>query len=169
MIEFLILAEDHRFFRHPGVDPWALCRAGWKTYFCHSRQGGSTIAMQLVRTLTGRRERSCERKALEIALAWRLSRYLSRDRLPVLYLWCAYYGWRMSNFRDACTRLGLNPASTTALDDALLVARLKYPEPRYHDHRSTRRIRRRALHILSLAGLLPEHSYSPFLARASRL
>ena len=169
MVEFLILAEDHRFFYHPGVDPWALCRATWKTYLCRSRQGGSTIAMQLVRTLTGRRERSWRRKALEIALAWRLSRYVSRDRLPVLYLWCAYYGWRMSSFRDACTRLELNPTSTTALDDALLIARLKYPEPKHHNRRRMRKIRRRAGHILSLVDPLPGQRNTPLLEKASRL
>lgn len=169
MIEFLIVAEDHRFFRHPGVDPWALCRAAWRTHFCHSREGGSTIAMQLVRTLTGRREHSWRRKALEIVLAWRLSRYVSRDRLPALYLWCAYYGWRMSNFRDACARLGLDPTSTTALDDALLIARLKYPEPKHHDHMRMRKIRRRAAHILSLVESFPRHLYAPSLARPSRL
>ena len=169
MVRFLILAEDHRFARHPGVDPWALGRAAWKTYFCRSRQGGSTIAMQLVRTLSGRREHSWSRKALEIALAVRLSQYVSRDRLPVLYLWCAYYGWRMSNFQDACARLGLNPASTTPLDDALLIARLKYPQPKRQDHERLRKIHRRGLHILSLANVWRGQSYLPSFPEAKLL
>jgi membrane carboxypeptidase/penicillin-binding protein PbpC len=58
MCNFLIVGEDHRFYYHPGVDPLAICRAFWKTAFCGSRQGASTIAMQLVRTITGRYERT---------------------------------------------------------------------------------------------------------------
>ena len=81
MCEFLIVAEDHRFARHPGVDPLALCRTAWKTYFCNSRQGGSTIAMQLVKTLSGRYEATWQRKAVEILLAILLSQANSGDTI----------------------------------------------------------------------------------------
>ena len=64
--EFLIVGEDRRFYFHPGVDPLALCRAIWKTLFCGSRQGASTIAMQLVRTINGCYEKTLKRKFIEI-------------------------------------------------------------------------------------------------------
>ena len=153
MCEFLIIAEDHRFARHPGVDLWALCRAGWKTYLRNSRQGGSTIAMQLVRTITGHREATWQRKIMEILLAIFLSQYVSRNRLPILYLWCAYYGWKMNNFREACIRLQIDPASASAVDEAKLIARLKYPQPQRYDAIRMRKIHRRGLHIMSLAML----------------
>ena len=151
MCEFLIIAEDHRFARHPGVDLWALCRAGWKTYLRNSRQGGSTIAMQLVRTITDHHEVTWQRKITEILLAILLSQYVPRNRLPILYLWCAYYGWRMNNFRQACTRLQIDPTSASAFDEAKLIARLKYPQPQRHDAIRMRKIHRRGLHIMSLA------------------
>jgi hypothetical protein len=53
MCDILIAGEDHRLAFHPGVDPIALCRAFWKTYFCGTTEGASTIAMQLVRTVSG--------------------------------------------------------------------------------------------------------------------
>ena len=53
MCLFLVAGEDRRFYYHPGVDPVALGRAVWKTVFCGCRQGGSTIAMQIVRTVDG--------------------------------------------------------------------------------------------------------------------
>lgn len=151
MCKLLIVAEDHRFDIHPGVDPWALCRAAWKTYFCDSRQGGSTIAMQLVRTISGRREMTWQRKIVEILLAVRLSRYVPKDRLPILYLWCAYYGWNMNNFSDACYRLQLDPVSSTISDEAQLIARLKYPQPKGYDAVRIHKIRQRGIHIISLA------------------
>ena len=136
MCKFLILAEDRRFRCHPGVDPWALCRAVWKTYFCNSRQGGSTIAMQLVRTILERRQPTLFRKAREIVLAVILSNYAIKNQLPALYLWCAYYGWRMNSFVEACTRLQIDTATISSIEEALLIARLKYPQPReYSDTR----------------------------------
>ena len=50
MCRFLIAGEDHRFKFHPGVDPIAIGRSIWKNLFSGANQGGSTIAMQLVRT-----------------------------------------------------------------------------------------------------------------------
>jgi membrane carboxypeptidase/penicillin-binding protein PbpC len=130
MCKFLIAGEDHRFYRHPGVDLVAICRAAWKTAFCGYRQGASTIAMQLVRTITGQYKRTWQRKIREIVLALRLTQYVEKDRLPILYLWVAYYGWRMNSFDQACSRLQINPRSISELDAAKFVARLKYPEPR---------------------------------------
>ena len=160
MCEFLIVGEDHRFYRHLGVDVLALCRAIWKTVFCGSRQGASTIAMQLVRTIMGRYERTWRRKLIEIILAMRLSQQVSKDRLPVLYLWVAYYGWRMNNFRQACSKLGINPRSVGAFEAAKLVARLKYPEPRNFDVERLKKIRRRALHLITLANRTNKCLYS---------
>ena len=151
MCKFLIVGEDRRIHRHPGVDVLALCRAVWKTVFCRSRQGASTIAMQLVRTILGRRERTLRRKLMEIVLALRLSQHVSKHRLPILYLWVAYYGWRMNNFKQACSRLGINPRSVEEIDAAKLVARLKYPEPRNSSVERMKIIRRRAIHLITQA------------------
>lgn len=150
MCQFLVAGEDHRFHLHPGVDPIALCRAIWKTVFCGCRQGGSTIAMQLVRTVTGRCERTWRRKLLEMVLAVRLTRHIGRERLPALYLWVAYYGWRMNGFKQACLRARLTPLSASEFELAMLVARLKYPEPRHLSRERIRRIQCRAEHLMSL-------------------
>jgi len=158
LVGLLIAGEDHRFYQHHGVDPFALCRAAWKTYWCDERQGGSTIAMQLVRTLTGNYEKSVRRKLIEIALAIKLTRYVDKDRIPVIYIWVAYYGSRMSNFRQACSRLNLRPDSLTIKDAALLVARLKYPEGLSSDPERSSKIESRALYILDRAKKL---SYQP--------
>ena len=150
MCEYLIVGEDHRFYRHLGVDLFALCRALWKTCFCGVRQGGSTIAMQFVRTITGRREKNWRRKFIEIFLGVRVMRYVSKDRLPILYLWVAYYGWRMNNFKQACLRLEIDPKSVSAFETAKLVARLKYPEPQKCSPEHFRKIHRRGCHLIAL-------------------
>ena len=115
---------------HPGVDPLALCRAAWRTYGCGRREGGSTVAMQLVRVLTGRFERSWRRKADEIVLAMLVTRHVPSDELLALYLSVGYYGSGMNGFVQACRRLGIDPVSCSLQEAASMIARLKYPEPR---------------------------------------
>ena len=146
----LVAGEDRRFYMHPGVDPIAFCRAFWKTYFCGFRQGASTIAMQIVRTITGRYEKTWRRKFDEIILAIRLTRYTDKKRLPVLYLWVAYYGAGMGNFQQACMKLKIDQSKATSLELAELVARLKYPEPRKYNRSRSQQILNRARYLLVL-------------------
>lgn len=156
MCRLLVLGEDHRIARHPGVDPFALCRALWRTYARGRREGGSTVAMQLVRVLTGRFERSWRRKASEIVLAIRLTRYLPPGELPALYLSVGYYGWRMSGFVEACQRLSIDPRRCSLREAAMLVARLKYPEPRVCSARRRSLILKRSEYLM---GRLKNHGW----------
>ena len=149
MCRYLIAGEDHRLRYHPGVDPIAMCRAVWSTLFIGSRQGGSTIAMQFVRTVTGRYDNTCRRKLCEIILAVYLTLRFGRLHLPKLYLWVAYYGWGMNNFLHACERLNLDPDNLGELETAEFVARLKYPEPRSLTSQRRRQIRARARHLIA--------------------
>ena len=106
--------------------------------------------MQLVRTVTGRYERTWHRKILELVHASRLTRHIGRARLPALYLWVAYYGWRMNGFKQACLRLHSTPLIESEFESAMLVARLKYPESRILSHERKQRIQRRAAHLIWL-------------------
>ena len=81
VVQLLITAEDRRYQFHPGVDPLALCRALWHTLALQKCEGGSTIAMQLVRVITGRYERTLYRKILEIFLAVKLSCTIPKAQL----------------------------------------------------------------------------------------
>lgn len=130
MCRLLVVGEDRRLGIHPGVDPLALCRALWRTYGCGCREGGSTLAMQLARVLTGRYERTWRRKVDEMGLALLVTGHVPLSELPPLYLSVAYFGSRMNGLAQACSRLGIDPERCTLRDSALLVARLKYPQPK---------------------------------------
>src|SRR5262245_48824952 len=54
--QLLISGEDHRFFRHRGIDPIAICRSIWRGVVLGRREGASTIEMQVVRVVSGRFE-----------------------------------------------------------------------------------------------------------------
>jgi penicillin-binding protein 1A len=66
-----VAIEDERFYRHRGVDFEGVVRAAFKNASSgKALQGGSTLTMQLIRTLyTGNREKSFERKVREAKLA----------------------------------------------------------------------------------------------------
>ncbi len=66
-----VAIEDQRFYRHRGVDFEGVVRAAFKNANSgRTIQGGSTLSMQLIRTLyTGDRDRSLKRKVREAKLA----------------------------------------------------------------------------------------------------
>ena len=146
----LVSGEDHRHGLHPGFDSIAICRAVWRRLTSVSREGASTIEQQLVRTITGRYERTLRRKLTEIILAILVDASFDKRVLPAVYLSIAYYGWRMNGYRQACRRLGFRPHSLTLDQAAALVSRLKYPEPRVPPIVRLRQINRRTEHLLNL-------------------
>lgn len=148
LITMLIYAEDHRFSRHIGVDLIAICRAIWRTLLCRRREGASTIAMQLVRVLTGRYERTLSRKLLEMYLALRLTKHIAKNDIPKLYLFVAYYGWRMNGLIQASHRLNIELSTLTDYEAASVVARLKYPDPQKYNQTRHDKILARTKHIL---------------------
>lgn len=146
----LVSGEDHRHARHPGFDLIAIGRACWRRLSCGTHEGGSTIEQQIVRVLTGRYERTVTRKLREIALAALVARRYPKHRLPAAYLWIGYYGWRMNGYLQACRRLGMPPQSLSSEEAAMLVARLKYPQPREASTHRVLQIERRAKHLRAL-------------------
>jgi membrane peptidoglycan carboxypeptidase len=148
--ELLVSGEDHRHAWHSGFDPIAICRALWRRLAYGSHEGASTIEQQLVRTITGRYERTLERKLKEIVLAFLVCEAFSRKDLPAVYLAIAYYGWHMNGYRQACKRLRIRPDSLALDRAASLVARLKYPEPKIAPDTRRQQIDRRSKHLLNL-------------------
>lgn len=160
LLELLVAGEDHRFWLHYGVDHIGLLRAAWKSKFCNNRQGGSTIAMQLVRTITGQYEISYKRKLKEIYLATKLTLILDKSEILKLYLSVAYFGWNMHGIEQACSKLSLNKALLSDFEAASIIARLKYPEPKYKDSIKIKKIDSRTNHIITrFHKLNPQEQY----------
>ena len=152
LVFMLIAAEDHRYGKHPGVDIISVFRAVWRTLFCGRREGASTIAMQLVRVVTGRYDRTIKRKFVEMCLAVQLTRNFHKNDIPKMYLAIAYYGWKMNGLMQASRRLHLNQSNLSKFEAAFVIARLKYPEPKQPSMERCRQIEERAGHILRREG-----------------
>ncbi len=88
-----IVAEDRKFYTHPGVDPKGIARAIGECLKARRYvQGGSTITMQLARNLYLSSEKTIRRKLKELLLAVRLERKFSKGELLELYLNTVCYG-----------------------------------------------------------------------------
>ncbi|MFL5895889.1 MAG: transglycosylase domain-containing protein [Thermoleophilaceae bacterium] len=83
----MVAVEDRRFYSHHGVDYPGILRAAAKDVASDAVvQGGSTITMQLVRTLYLTRARTFKRKIEEATLAKEMEKRRSKDWILTHYL-----------------------------------------------------------------------------------
>ena len=149
-LAMLIAYEDKRFRSHPGVDVWAMLRAGWQL-IRHQRivSGGSTITMQVVRLLLGEHDRSLWGKIKQALLALSLERRLSKDEILALYLRLAPFGGNLEGIRAASLAyFGKEPRRLSIAEAALLVAIPQSPQLRRPDRAPEAALRARN-HVLA--------------------
>ena len=134
-LAMLIAYEDRRFYRHAGVDPWALARAlGQAVANGRVVSGGSTLTMQVARLIEDGSTGSWRGKARQIRLALALERVLSKDEILALYLQRAPMGGNLEGVRaGARAWFGTEPGRLTEAEAALLVALPQAPALRSPD------------------------------------
>lgn len=127
-LEALLHYEDRWFYRHPGVNPWAMARAAWQ-WLAHGRivSGGSTLTMQVARIIdtdmAPGRQRSVGAKLRQIARAFQLELHLSKPEILTLYINRAPMGGQVEGVEMAARAyLGKSAAQLSAAEAALLVA-----------------------------------------------
>ncbi|HEY4715901.1 MAG TPA: monofunctional biosynthetic peptidoglycan transglycosylase [bacterium] len=87
LIKAVILAEDEKFWEHPGFD-WEGIKYALEVDYKKQGfvRGGSTITQQLAKNLYLKPKRSILRKLHEALLALELELFLSKERILELYL-----------------------------------------------------------------------------------
>ena len=94
-VQALLTYEDRWFWRHPGINPFALARATFQwVRYRHVVSGGSTLSMQVARIIepTGTNERSIGAKLRQVLRALQLEAHLSKREILTLYLNHAPFG-----------------------------------------------------------------------------
>lgn len=87
-----ISIEDKRFYKHGGVDIFALTRAVGKLINKDAiTQGGSTITQQLARNVFLTHEVSWQRKIKEMFIAWELEKKYTKDEILEFYINNIFY------------------------------------------------------------------------------
>lgn len=120
-IEALQLYEDRHFRWHPGIDPTAMLRAGWRS-LRGDRQGGSTLTMQLARKLYGLDTRNAAGKLQQMAAAvWLELRHSKHDILEA-YANIAPFGGNVQGVGAASLIHFGKPATRLTFAEALTLA-----------------------------------------------
>lgn len=124
-----IAIEDARFYKHKGVDIWAVMRAFIENVRAHNNlQGGSTLTQQLVKNMLLSPEKTYRRKLQEMRLAYKLERVLSKDEILSLYLNRISLGERIVGVEAASQRyFGVSVREVSLAQAALLAALPKAP------------------------------------------
>jgi 1A family penicillin-binding protein len=121
----VVSIEDHRFYRHIGVDPVALARATARNIRdADLAEGGSTITQQLARTLFLSNRRTAGRKVQEAGIALLLEMQLSKSQILELYLNRVYLSAGRYGVEPMSRNLFGKPAKEVTLPEAALIAGL---------------------------------------------
>ena len=120
-----VAVEDHRFFRHMGIDPIALGRAIYRDVRSGGAvEGGSTLTQQLARTLFLSNQKSYGRKIREAALALMIDSALSKQQILELYLNRIYLSGGVYGVETMSRHLFNRPAKSLNLAECALIAGL---------------------------------------------
>ena len=92
-INAVISVEDHRFYKHGGIDLIAIGRAAINDIKAMSFvEGGSTITQQLSKNIYFTQEKKIERKIAEVFMAFEIEKRYEKDFILELYLNTSYFG-----------------------------------------------------------------------------
>ncbi len=187
----LLASEDSNFFQHGGIDALGIARAALDDLRAgRMKEGGSTISMQLARSLFLTRERKWRRKIEESLVAVELEKNFSKQQIITLYLNLVnlghgnygieaasryYFGKpaKALNLAEAATLIGIIPApsrySPYHEPDMVLRQRnrvlRRMLENRYIDQDAYQKA---VAQPLLVASQQPEESFAPYFAEEVR-
>jgi penicillin-binding protein 1A len=132
MINAILAIEDRRFFEHPGIDFIGIIRAAVKNFTGQSREGASTITMQVARNFFLSSEKTLKRKINEILLSLKIENKLTKEEILELYINQIYLGQRSFGFSAAANTYFNKTLENLNLAEIALLAGLPKAPSRYN-------------------------------------
>lgn len=145
----ILAAEDERFYEHSGVDYIGVLRAAYSNFTAgETRQGASTITMQVARNFFLTKEKTLARKFNEALLSFKIEANLTKDEILELYLNQIYLGQRAYGFAAAAqTYYGKSLQQLSLAETAMLAGLPKAPS-RFNPVANPKRARQRQQYVL---------------------
>lgn len=92
-LDAVISTEDHRFYRHKGLDYIAIARAMYHNIQAGELiEGGSTITQQLAKNQFFTQKKELTRKIAEVFMVREIEKLYEKDEILELYINSIYYG-----------------------------------------------------------------------------
>jgi penicillin-binding protein 2A len=129
MIHAVVATEDQRFYKHNGINYFAIMKAFVKNMWSGDIvAGGSTVTQQLAKNAFLTHERTYTRKIKEVIITKKIERTYSKDEIMERYLNQIYFGegaWGIQ--RAAKTYFGKEASELTLSESAMLAGLIKAP------------------------------------------
>ena len=118
----VIAVEDHRFYKHHGVDYISIGRAIVNDIKAMKLvEGGSTITQQLAKNIYFTQDKKFTRKISEVFMARYIEENCSKEQILELYLNTSYFGDGYYTVKDACRGyFDKEPINMTSYESTLL-------------------------------------------------
>lgn len=127
-----VSVEDKRFYKHHGVDFFALTRAVTKLINKDAiTQGGSTITQQLSRNVFLSHEVSWQRKVKEIFISLELEKIYSKDQILEFYVNNIFYGNNCYGIESASRKYFGKPVSECSLSQTAFLCAIPNSPTRF--------------------------------------
>ena len=105
-INAVISVEDHRFYKHKGIDVIAIGRAVINDIKqMDFVEGGSTITQQLSKNLYFTQEKKITRKIAEVFMSFKIEKNYNKNEILELYLNTSYFGDGYYTLKEASRRV----------------------------------------------------------------
>lgn len=155
LVDAILAAEDERFYQHGGIDYAGVLRAMLANFVAgETRQGASTITMQVAKNFFLSSERTLTRKFNEALLSYKIESNLSKDQILELYINQIYLGQRSYGFAAAArTYFGKDLKQLSLAETAMLAGLPKAPSTG-NPITNPRRARARMNYVLERMGSL---------------
>jgi penicillin-binding protein 2A len=129
VLQAVIATEDQRFYKHEGINYFAIVKALIKnTLSGEIVAGGSTLTQQLAKNAFLTQERTYTRKLKEVIITKKIEREYSKDEIIERYLNQIYFGegaWGIQ--RAAQTYFGKDVSELTLSESAMIAGLIKAP------------------------------------------
>ncbi len=160
-VEALLEYEDRWFYWHPGVNPFALARAGWQWLLTGKPvSGGSTLTMQVARILVPH-SRDVGGKSQQIFRALQLEWHYSKPEILTFYLNLAPFGGPIEGVQTASFAWLHKSATALSHAEAALLAVLPQAPSRLRPDRHpalARQYRDKVLRRMASEGIWPQET-----------
>ncbi len=145
----ILAAEDERFYEHSGVDYIGVLRAAYSNFTSgETRQGASTITMQVARNFFLTKEKTLTRKFNEALLSFKIEANLTKDEILELYLNQIYLGQRAYGFAAAAQAYYGKSLQQLSLAETAMLAGLPKAPSRFNPVADPKRARQRQQYVL---------------------
>ena len=161
-VDAVISVEDHRFWKHGGIDVIAIFRAAVNDIKAMDYvEGGSTITQQIAKNMLFTQEKELERKFAEVFAAFEIESLYTKEEIFEIYVNTIYFGSGYYGIYDAAMGYFGKAPSEMSFDECTLLAGIPNAPTNYNPTASPELARERHAQVIEKmkkAGYLEETS-----------